>query len=68
MMNNVKETDIKNRTDYFLDGLIDTKNLDPNQIKSHKSIFIYYIRYIATKFVKAFQLNINKINGYIERK
>ena len=66
MMNNVKETDIKDRTYYFLDGVIDTKSLDLNRIKSQKNIFIYYIGYIATKFIKAFQLNINKITDTLK--
>ena len=32
-LNSVKETDIKNCTNYFFDNMIDIKNLDPNKIK-----------------------------------
>ena len=31
-MTNVRETDIKSRALYFLDDMIDIKNLDPNNI------------------------------------
>ena len=30
MSNKVKHIDIKNRTYYFFDGIINTRNLDPN--------------------------------------
>ena len=44
-MNSVKEIDIKNRTYYFLNNMIDIKNLDPKQIKidkkSYKNIRIH---------------------------
>ena len=42
MSNKSKETDIKNRTYYFFDDMINTENLDPNKIKidekSYKNI------------------------------
>ena len=45
-----KEIDIKSRTNYFLDDLINIKNLDLNKIKvdekSFKNILIYYIGYV----------------------
>ena len=69
-MNCVKETDIKNRRYYFLDDMINIKNLDPNKInideKSYKNIFIYYIGYMTTKSAKSLYLIINKINRYTE--
>ena len=41
-MNSVKEINIKNGTHYFLDDMINVKNLDPYNIKiiqkSHKNI------------------------------
>ena len=43
-MNNLKAINIKHRTYYFLDNMIDRKNLDPNKIKidqsSYKNIHI----------------------------
>ena len=42
-----KEIDIKNRTYYFLNGMVNIKNLDPDKIKidkhSWKIIFIFCI-------------------------
>ena len=32
----VRETDTKNRTEYFFDDIISIKNLDPNNIKRDK--------------------------------
>ena len=43
--NDLKEINIKNRTFYFFDDLINIKNLDPNKIKidekSNKNIINY---------------------------
>ena len=48
MSNKVKDIDIKNRTYYFLHGVINIKIFDPNNIKidqkSYKTILINYIR------------------------
>ena len=56
MSNKVKEIDIKNRTYYFFNGIINIKIFDPNNIKidekSYKNILIYYIRYITIKDLK----------------
>ena len=45
--NKFTEIDIKNCTYYFLDDMIDIKNLNPNKIKinkkSYKNTLIYYI-------------------------
>ena len=47
MGNKVKDIDIKNRTCYFFNDIINIENVDPNSIKidekSYKSILIYYI-------------------------
>ena len=48
-MENTKEINIKNRTYYFFDDMINIKDFDPNLLKinknSCKSIGIYYIGY-----------------------
>ena len=48
----VKDISIKSRTYYFLNN-ISIKDFDPNIMKidekSHKNIFIYYIRYVTIK-------------------
>ena len=45
MSNKFKDIDIKNRTYYFFDDIINMKNFDPNKIKidkkSYKDILIY---------------------------
>ena len=47
MSNKFKHIDIKNRTYYFFNDIINLKNFDPNDIKtnekSYKDILIYYI-------------------------
>ena len=52
-MGEVKELNIKNRTYYFFDDMIDIKNFHSNLLKidkkSHEDINIYYIGYITTK-------------------
>ena len=37
-MNSLKETNIKNRTYYFLDDMINIKNLDPSKIQINERI------------------------------
>ena len=53
MGNNSKDINIKNRTYYFFNDIIDIENFDPNNIKideqSHKIILIYYIGYVIIK-------------------
>ena len=48
-----KRLNIKNRTYYFHDGLINLKNFDPTLLNLHKKslmdISIYYSEYITTK-------------------
>ena len=52
-MGEVKQINIKNRTYYFYNDIIDLKNLEPNLLKidknSNKIIDIYYIGYITIK-------------------
>ena len=47
MSNKVKDINIKNRTYYFFNHIINTENFDPNNIKidekSYKNILIYSI-------------------------
>ena len=51
MSNKIKDIDIKNRTYYFFDDIINLKNFDSNIIKrdkkSYKIILIYYIGYVV---------------------
>ena len=37
MSNKFKEIVIKNRTYYFFDDMVNIKDLDPNEIKIHKT-------------------------------
>ena len=64
MSNKVKEIHIKNRTCYFLDDIINMKNLDPNKIKidkkSHEDIFIYCIGYLT--LINLSYIKINSVN------
>ena len=50
-MGTVKEINIKNRTCYFFNDMINIKNLLKIDKKSYKNIGIYYIGYIATKIL-----------------
>ena len=49
----VKDIDIKSRTYYFFNDIININRFHPDKIKldekSYKNIFIYYIRYVAMK-------------------
>ena len=76
--NKLKDIDIKNRTYYFSDNMINIKNFVLYKIKidkkSYKNILIYYIGYLTLKnlrYVKISSVNplyliINKVNGYFE--
>ena len=52
-MGKVKQIEIKNRTYYFYNDMINLKNFDSNLLKidkkHYKGINIYYIRYITIK-------------------
>ena len=64
-MGEVKEINIKNRTLYFFDDMIDIKNFHSNLLKidkkSHEDIDIYYISYITTKIIRDCE-NIYSVN------
>ena len=77
----VKQIDIKNRTYYFYNDMINIKKFDSNLLKidkkSYKDIGIYNIGYITIKkiddckniySVNPLYLRINHANGYIEEK
>ena len=77
----VKQIDIKNRTYYFYNDIINIKNFDPILLKidkkSCKDIGIYNIGYITIKkiddceniySVNPLYLLVNHANGYIEEK
>ena len=56
MSNKFKDTDIKNRTYYFFNDMINLKNFDPNKIKidgnSYKNFLILYIKYVTLKVLE----------------
>ena len=64
MSNKIKETDLKNRTYYFFDDMINIKNLDINKIKidekSYKNILIYYVRCMTSNSVNPLSIFISK--------
>ena len=53
MSDKFKGIDIKNRTYYFFNDMINIENFDLNNIKtdekSYKNILIYYIGYVTIK-------------------
>ena len=77
-MGNIKEINIKNRTYYFFDDMINIREFDSSQLKigkkSYKNIGIYHVRYITMKdsdHVKINSVNqlyfiIGEVDGYIE--
>ena len=80
-MGTVKQIEIKNRTYYFYNDIIDLENFKSNLLKidkkSYKSIGIYNIGYITIKkiddckniySVNPLYLRINHASGYIEEK
>ena len=80
-MGEIKQINIKNRTYYFYNYIIDIKNFDAWLLKvdkkSYKNIGIYNIGYITIKkiddcknihSVNPFYLRIDHANGYIEQK
>ena len=77
----VKQIDIKNRTYYFYNDIINIKNFDPVLLKidqkSNKDIGFYNIGYITIKkindckniySVNPLYLLVNYANGYIDEK
>ena len=79
-MGNIKEINIKNRTYYFFDDMINIKEFDSGMLKivkkSYKNISIYYIGYITMKdsdhvkinSVYPFYIIINGVDGSISEK
>ena len=79
-MGNIKEINIKNRTYYFFDDMINIENFDSKSFKidkkSYKHINIYYVGYVTikdSKYVNIHSVNllhliINKADGFIEEK
>ena len=80
-MGEVKQIEIKNRTYYFYNDIINIKNFESNLLKidkkSYKNIDIYYIGYITIKKIDDYEsiysvnplyLRINHASGYIEEK
>ena len=70
--------DIKDRTDYFYNDLLNIKNFDPNMLKLDKKTVlnhsVYYIGYVTKKIecdinsVNPLYLMINKIKDHFEEK
>ena len=80
-MGKVKQIEIKNRTYYFYNDMINLKNFESNLLKidkkHYKGIDIYYIGYITIKkigdceniySVNPWYLVVNRASGYIEEK
>ena len=76
-MGNIKQMNIKNRTYYFYNDLINIKDFYPQLLKldkkSFKNISVYYIGYITKKdeykinSVNPLCLLVREIDGFIER-
>ena len=76
MSNKVKDINIKSRTYYFFNDIINIENFDPNNIKidekSYKNILIYYIGHVTIKkYIKIYSVSplyliFGKLNGYFE--
>ena len=80
-MDTTKQINMKNRTYYFYNNIIDLKNFDVRLLKidkkSYKDINIYNIGYVTKKkngncmninSVNPLYLGITHVNGYIEEK
>ena len=79
-MGNIKQINIKNRTYYFFNDMINIKDFDSSLLKidkkSYKNIGIYNIRYITIKKIDDYEnihsvnplyLMIGKVIGHIEK-
>ena len=76
----VKQIEIKNRTNYFYNGMINLKDFESNLLKidkkHYKGIKIYYIGQIIKKIddyesiycINPLYLVVNQASGYIEQK
>ena len=65
MSNKVRDIDIKNRTYYIFNNIINIENFDPNNIKidekSYKNIHISYIGYVKikdSKYAEIYSVNL----------
>ena len=80
-MGEIKQINIKNRTYYFYNDIVDLKDFDAKLLKiekkSYKNIDIYYIGYITIKKIDDYEsiysvnslyLRIDHACGYIEEK
>ena len=77
-MGNTKGINIKNRTYYFFDDMINIKNFDLKLLKidkrSYKNFDIYYIGYaiisdyVTIHSVNPLYLTIGEVDGFIEEK
>ena len=80
-MGEVKQINIKNRTYYFYNDIIDLENFKSNLLKidkkSYKDIGIYNIGYITIKKIGDYEniysvnplyLRVNHVIGYVEEK
>ena len=77
-MGKVKQIEIKNRTYYFYNKMINFKNFESkNRQKNYKGIDIYYIGYITIKkigdcenihSVNPLYFPVNHASGYVEEK
>ena len=80
-MEDVKQINIKNRTYYFYNNMINLKKFESGLLKidkkHYKGINIYYIRYMTIKkiddcesmySVNPLYLSIDNVHGYIEEK
>ena len=75
-MRNIKDINIKNRTYYFYDDMINIRNFDSILLKldkePYKNIDIYYIGYITKKdkyainSVNPLYLIVHEVDGFIE--
>ena len=59
-MENIKQINIKTRTYYFFDDIINIRNFNSNLLKidkkSYKNIDIYYIGYITIKNIGDYEI------------
>ena len=64
-MGNIKQINIKNRTYYLFNDMVNIKNFDSNLLKidkkSYKNIVIYYVGYITIKNIGGYE-SIHSVN------
>ena len=67
-MGSIKEINIKNRTYYFFNDMINIKKFDSNLLKidkkSYKNIDIYYIEYVTIKNIGDYE-NIHSVISFV---